>query len=251
MPPRAIASKVASTIASAAVDPVRSWWRSRNSPSIAGGNFGARPNPPLTRSKSRANASTTRSSAAASRRRRRQRGRHALGQRGADPAGRLGDGIPLITPGVPDRGEHLGEGRHAVRRGRREVGTRVERHPVRGEETGHGPSALPGERLGRGHVHGVDPRVLLPVHLDRHEVLVHQGCDDRIFERLVGHDVAPVTGLRIRSTAGLAYHGASPRRTAACPQGHQSTGLSLCCNRYVLVEVPRRFMSTILLPGGP
>src|ERR1700684_2739880 len=46
MPPLAIASQVASAIASAAAPPVRSWWRSRNSHVIEGGNFGARPKPP-------------------------------------------------------------------------------------------------------------------------------------------------------------------------------------------------------------
>ena len=46
MPPRAIASQVASVIESAAAPPVRSWWRSRNSSAIEGGNFGAPPKPP-------------------------------------------------------------------------------------------------------------------------------------------------------------------------------------------------------------
>ena len=46
MPPRAIASQVASVIESAAAPPVRSWWRSRNSRAIEGGNFGAPPKPP-------------------------------------------------------------------------------------------------------------------------------------------------------------------------------------------------------------
>jgi hypothetical protein len=50
MPPRAIASQVASTIASDAVSPVRAWWRSSISSTIDGGNFGAPPKPPRTTS---------------------------------------------------------------------------------------------------------------------------------------------------------------------------------------------------------
>ena len=46
MPPRAIASQVPSASWSAFALSVRSWWRSRNSSTIEGGNFGAPPNPP-------------------------------------------------------------------------------------------------------------------------------------------------------------------------------------------------------------
>ena len=53
MPPRAIPSHAASTRARASLDPVRAWWRRRNSNTIAAGNFGARPNPPLTGSAAR------------------------------------------------------------------------------------------------------------------------------------------------------------------------------------------------------
>ena len=45
-PPRAIASQVPAAMASAAGDPVRRQERSRNSATMDGGNFGARPKPP-------------------------------------------------------------------------------------------------------------------------------------------------------------------------------------------------------------
>ncbi len=60
MPPRAMASSVRSAMASDAGAPVRSWWRSRNSSTIDGGNFGAVPNPPFLSS----NCGTSRSAAA-------------------------------------------------------------------------------------------------------------------------------------------------------------------------------------------
>ncbi len=50
MPPAAIASAVPTTRDSASAEPVRSWWRSRNSSTMAGGNLGAPPNPPWSRS---------------------------------------------------------------------------------------------------------------------------------------------------------------------------------------------------------
>src|SRR5215213_11400764 len=46
--------------------------------------------------------------------------------------------------------------------------------------------------LGGLHVNSVDVRSLLPVHLDRHELLVDQLCNAGVLEGLVGHDVAPV-----------------------------------------------------------
>ena len=50
MPPPDIAVAEPSTMDNASTEPVRSWWRSRNSSTIDGGNFGAVPKPPLRRS---------------------------------------------------------------------------------------------------------------------------------------------------------------------------------------------------------
>jgi hypothetical protein len=66
MPPRAIASQVASTMDSACGEPVRSWWRSSDSSCIDGGNFGAPPNPAWRWSNSSASRATAASSTATS-----------------------------------------------------------------------------------------------------------------------------------------------------------------------------------------
>ena len=75
-----------------------------------------------------------------------------------------------------------------------EVGTGEERPTVGVGDHRHRPAALPGERLGRLHVDGVDARVLLPVDLHRHETGVDLRGDVRIREALPRHDMAPVTG---------------------------------------------------------
>ncbi len=66
MPPAAIASQVARAIDSACTDPVRSPCRTRNSTTMAGGNFGALPNPPRLRSYSPSSDTTAPDSASSS-----------------------------------------------------------------------------------------------------------------------------------------------------------------------------------------
>src|SRR5918993_2361291 len=51
---------------------------------------------------------------------------------------------------------------------------------------------MAGHGLGGLHVDSVDVRSLLPVHLDRHKLIVDQLCNVGVLEGLVGHDVAPV-----------------------------------------------------------
>src|SRR6202011_2529523 len=58
----------------------------------------------------------------------------------------------------------------------------------------HRPPAGTGHRLYRAHVDLVEVRPLFAVDLDGNEVAVHQRGGLRIFERLAGHDVAPVAG---------------------------------------------------------
>ena len=53
-----MASSVPLAICERAVSPVRSWWRSRNSITVHGGNFGAPPNPPARASYCLANVRT-------------------------------------------------------------------------------------------------------------------------------------------------------------------------------------------------
>ena len=117
-----------------------------------------------------------------------------LGQRlGDDPRARH----HLVPAGGPRRRharEHLREGRHPVHPARREVGAAEERLSRRRREDGHRPPARARHRLRRRHVDGVDVGPLLPVHLDAHEVLVHERGRRGVLERLVRHDVAPVAG---------------------------------------------------------
>ena len=66
--------------------------------------------------------------------------------------------------------------------------------PVRREEDGHRPAAVPGQRDDRVHVDRVEVGPLLAVDLDVDEVLVHQPRGLGVLERLVLHHVAPVAG---------------------------------------------------------
>ncbi len=105
--------------------------------------------------------------------------------------GRL-DLLPARPPRLHHRLHHLPEARHPLPRLGREVGAAVERDPVRVEERGQRPPAVPSHPLHRLHVQRVDVGALLPVHLDRDEVLVHEGGRLRVLERLPLHHVAPV-----------------------------------------------------------
>jgi hypothetical protein len=105
----------------------------------------------------------------------------------------VGDGRTLLCDGVAPLGPRLLHGVQQLE----EVLARVvraaeERLSVRGEEARHGPAALPGERGGGRHVHGVDVGPLLAVDLHGHEAGVHGLGDAVVLERLVRHDVAPV-----------------------------------------------------------
>ena len=117
-----------------------------------------------------------------------------LSQLTADVVGAGQHLVATVPPGGGDGVQHLAERGHAVPGTGREVGARVERATVRGEEHTHRPTTLAGQRLGRGHEHRVDVRPLLPVHLDRDEVGVQLVGPGRILERLVRHHVTPVAG---------------------------------------------------------
>ncbi len=188
MPPRAIASRVREAIVSAAASPVRSWWRSSASNTIDGGNFGA----PLKPACSSSNWPTSRLSAASRSSAvadlRPERLLRPAGERLDDPRAGVQHVAPLLRPRLGDRVEQLEE------LPAREERPGVERRAVRGEEDGHRPAALAGERRGGLHVHGVDVRAFLPVDLDVDEVLVHHRRDVVALERVVRHDVTPVAG---------------------------------------------------------
>jgi hypothetical protein len=102
--------------------------------------------------------------------------------------------LPPVPPCLGDRQQHLAEARHAEPVRVREIGAREERLPLGGQHHRHRPTALAGHRLHRAHVDRVDVRTLLPVHLDVHEVLVHERGGLGVLERLVRHHMAPVTG---------------------------------------------------------
>ena len=177
---------------SAVASPLRACARSRNSSSIDGGNFGAPPNPPVAR-RSRRPA-------------RRRRRRACSADSGAGRPGPCRAEMPatIDVPACsssPRRVAHASLtaastcGRPACRAGAgREVGAAVERLARRGREHRHRPAAVPGHRLGGGHVDAVDVGPLLPVDLHADEVLVHLRRGRLVLERLVGHHVAPVAG---------------------------------------------------------
>ena len=102
--------------------------------------------------------------------------------------------VAPLAPGVGDPLQHLTERRHAVRRLRREVGARVERTSVGGEEGGQRPPSVSVDGLYRVHVDPVEVRPLLPVDLDRDEARVHERGRGGVFEGLALHDVTPVAG---------------------------------------------------------
>ena len=121
--------------------------------------------------------------------------------RRCDPFGKLAydvrpGGLDLLAPLDPGARHRLADGaerRYARPVGRWEVSAAEERLPRRRQETCHRPPTVTGHRLRRLHVDGVDVRSFLPVDLHRHEVFVDVGGSGRILERLVRHDVAPVT----------------------------------------------------------
>ena len=110
---------------------------------------------------------------------------------------RVGRLQQLAAAGGPALGhlpQHVGKSRPPPAGIRRKVGAAEERLQLRRQPDAHGPAAGPGRRLHERHVDAVDVGALLPVHLDRHEVLVEQRGDARVLERLVLHDVAPMAG---------------------------------------------------------
>ena len=116
---------------------------------------------------------------------------------GIQGAQRRGRGVHRLAPRGPRAGHALQQPREAGNalsiRGR-EVRPAVERFAVRGEEHRHRPATAPGHRLHGLHVDAVHVRPLLAVHLHVHEQPVHQRRRRGMLERLVCHDMTPVTG---------------------------------------------------------
>ena len=106
----------------------------------------------------------------------------------------LGDAAGIRPVGLRRAAQDGGEGRLAVAGKLGKVGAAPEWLAARRKEHGERPAAALAECLQGAHVDVVDVRSLLAVDLDRNEQRVHHlGCF-RVFEALVRHDVAPVTG---------------------------------------------------------
>ena len=97
-----------------------------------------------------------------------------------------------VPPGVCNRLQELPEARQSMPRLGRVVRAAEEGLACRGQEDGHRPAAVSRERHDGVHVDGVEIRPLLPVDLDRDEVLVHQRRRSFVLERLVLHHVTPM-----------------------------------------------------------
>ena len=104
------------------------------------------------------------------------------------------DLIAPHQPGVVDGAQHVVEARHPAAGRRREVGAAVERLQVGREEDRHRPTAAAGHHLRGVHVDLIEIGPLLAIDLDRDEPLVDDHRDLLVFEALVLHHMAPVTG---------------------------------------------------------
>ena len=102
--------------------------------------------------------------------------------------------FPPVRPPVRNRPEQAGKARHPVPGVRRKVRAGVKRALVRRHEHAHGPAAAAGKRLAKRHVHAVDIRAFLPVHLDGNKMFVEYGRGLFIRKALARHDMAPVAG---------------------------------------------------------
>jgi hypothetical protein len=137
----------------------------------------------------------------------------------SDDAGRRAlDLLALLPPRPGDPLEQLAPSRHPLARLRRVVGARVERDAFRRDEGVQRPAAVAGHRLQRVHVDRVDVGTLLPVDLDRHEVLVHDGRHGGILEGLALHHVTPVARRIADRDDHRLVLGARPRERLVAPR---------------------------------
>ena len=109
-------------------------------------------------------------------------------------AGLALDVVAARPIGIRHRLEHAGEARHPMAILGRKVRPAEEWFQLGGQEDAHRPAPGAGHGLNGGHVDVVEVGALFAVHLDRHEMLVHERGNVRVLERLALHDVAPVAG---------------------------------------------------------
>ncbi len=98
-----------------------------------------------------------------------------------------------MVPGVRNGSHDPLERRHAVAVIVWEIRTRIERLGVWGHPYRHRPTTPARQRLDGVHVNPVDVGSLFAIHFDVDEQLIHDRGRFGVFERFVGHDVAPVT----------------------------------------------------------
>ena len=217
MPPRAIARRVCDVIS---VSPRRS----RNSIAEAGGNFGAPPKPPLRGSYILRSPSTASSSVARVHRVARRLQRGGAGEPLGHAVAAGADLVRLLLPPVRHRLEHVAPAGHAVALLGREVGARVERHLLRGQEHVQRPAAAAGHRLAGLHVDRVQVRALLAVELHAHEALVHQRRRSRGPRRTRAPSRGTSGRPSSRSRAGSAPRARPPRPAPPRPRGTSPPG---------------------------
>src|SRR5579875_3721204 len=75
-----------------------------------------------------------------------------------------------------------------------EVRTGVKGATIGGQEDGHGPATLLGQRLYGLHVEAINIRALFAVYLDADKMLIHEPRDLLVLEGLAFHHMAPVAG---------------------------------------------------------
>ena len=97
------------------------------------------------------------------------------------------------------------------------IGAAVEGFEVRSEPGTERPAAMAGHRLHVRHVHAVNVRAFLAVDLDRDKAVVEQRGDLFVLERLVRHDVTPVTRGISDTKEDRFVLGAGPRESRFAP----------------------------------
>jgi len=104
------------------------------------------------------------------------------------------DSLFIVRPGFRDAIEHREKSRTPEGIVRREVGAADKGLEVRREPHAHRPAASARGGLHEGHINAVHVGAFLAVHLDVHEMVVHEGSDFRVFKGFALHHMAPVAG---------------------------------------------------------
>ena len=102
--------------------------------------------------------------------------------------------LPVVLPEVsyPIKQIHQAKSSIAAKLGK--IGSGKEWLLLRGHEDRQGPAAGAGHGLTHGHIHRVDIRALLPVHLDADELPVEQVSHLPVLKGFMGHHMTPVAG---------------------------------------------------------